>query len=134
MQGDAPPGVHMHFTIYPVNSTSANSPPLGRNLPKNAADAALDSQESTEEEKTEFDDWILKKWRQKDERMNQFYKNGDFVEGDTKAQSSRSIAGKEEFKRYVEIPLELKTWNEFLDLFLYGGPIILLYLIYKCFR
>lgn len=131
MQGNSPPHIHMHFTILDVNkkdsdSTTSNAP-LGV-LPKDANSAALDSQESSPEEKKEFDDWLLKRWRQKDAMMNQFYKNGDFIDGEYKNYQ----AGNK--KRFVEIPLELKYTKDFFDMFLWGGPILLLYLIYKLFR
>jgi hypothetical protein len=134
MQGNSPPFVHMHFTILSVkdhSDSSSVSPPLGK-LPKNAASAAQDAEESTPEEKKVFDDWILKVWRQKDERMNQFYKNGDFVEGEHKSKTKQ--AGKEDFSRFVEIPLELKGIKDFADMFLWGAPILVLYLLYKLIR
>ena len=125
MQGNSPPAIHMHFTVYSIDPKAANAPPLGT-LPDNAEAAALDSPESSPEQRKIFDDWLLKRWREKDERMNQFYKDGDFVQG--------TYAGKAETRRYVEIPVELKSLMEFVDLFLWGGPIALLYLLYKLFR
>lgn len=131
MQGNSPPYVHMHFTILSVKSNSDSSsisPPLGE-LPKNAASAAQDAQESTEEERKAFDDWLLKRWRQKDEQMNRFYKDGDFVEGE---HNHGQASGKS--KRFVEIPLKLKGPKDFADMFLWGAPIFVLYLIYKLIR
>jgi hypothetical protein len=139
MQGVAPPGVHIHFTVLSVNSSSSSasaSPPLGKNLPENAAAAALDSQESTSEEQKEFHEWLLMRWRRKDERMNQFYRNGDFVEGATKNNtlSTGASESKDDFKRFVEIPVELKSGYEFLDMILYGIPIMASYTLYRLFH
>lgn len=128
MQGNSPPYVHMHFTILSVKSHSDSSsvgPPLGK-LPKNAASAAQDAEESSPEEKKAFDDWLLKRWRQKDEQMNQFYKVGDFVGGEHKKGQVSN--------RYVEIPLELKKLKDFGDMFLWGVPILVIYLLYKLIR
>ncbi|UZJ52037.1 hypothetical protein CBS101457_001357 [Exobasidium rhododendri] len=131
MQGVAPPGVHIHFSILSINNPNSDaSPPLGQNLPESAAAAALDSQDSSEEEKTKFHNWLLRRWRQKDERLNQFYKNGDFVEGDTK-QADHTSSNSEGFRRFVEIPVQLKSHVEFLDVLLYGAPIIIPYFIYR---
>jgi lysocardiolipin and lysophospholipid acyltransferase len=131
MQGNSPPYVHMHFSILSVKShsdSSSVSPPLGK-LPKAAASAAQDSEESTPEEKKAFDDWLLKRWRQKDEQMNRFYEVGDFVEGE----HQRGQATKRS-NRYVEIPLELRTLKDFVDMFLWGAPVFVIYLLYKLIR
>lgn len=133
MQGDSPPAVHIHFTILSLDpdakSSSSISPPIGK-LPMNAAAASLSSEESSAEEKKIFDDWLLKRWRQKDEQMSRFYKEGDFVGGTYK----ETVDANKRSKVFVEVPVELRSVREYIDMFLWGIPFLACYGIYRLIR
>ncbi|CAO1618018.1 unnamed protein product [Sympodiomycopsis kandeliae] len=139
MQGVPPPSVHLSFTIRNFSTTTsdandASTAPLG---------ALTKSQlEATESEKQVFDEWLLKRWREKDELMNEFYKNGDFVH--SQFASNKKLAGayyrqrdtgvKEEAEvtpYYVCIPVRLTSLVHWGDVFGWGIPVILGALLYK---
>jgi 1-acyl-sn-glycerol-3-phosphate acyltransferase len=135
MQGVAPPAVHIHFTILSVNKSNANRPPVGK-LPESGAQAA--SQESTEEEKKVFADWLLNRWRQKDEALSRFYVQGDFMEGTYlsrrgKGEEARSGEVKGEVP-FVEIPVRLRSPLEFGHTIFWGLLLPLLWGLYKLYR
>lgn len=91
MQGVPPPSVHVSITIRNIK---AGPPPL--NLEHAAKDAgnmpvgdigSFDREichldlNAGELEKRAFDAWLLARWREKDDLMDGFYRNGDFVSG-----------------------------------------------------
>lgn len=136
MQGVGPPAVHMHFTVLSLQPSAANAPPLGT-LPATAALAAKD--ESTPEEHAAFDSWLLNRWRQKDEQMSRFYRDGDFLGGAWHAEHAKSKAGPafngpEEMPAsektaapvpYIEIPVRLinttELWHLFWGFYVFAG-------------
>lgn len=67
--------------------------------------------------------------------MDQFYSNGDFVQGSYQTRNKKgSIEEKRREKErlsFVEIPVELKSFREFGDVFCWGAPIWVGVLAYK---
>ncbi|PWN90411.1 acyltransferase-domain-containing protein [Acaromyces ingoldii] len=136
MQGVPPPAVHIHFTILPSRSTDPQdkiSPPLGK-LPTDAAEASR--QESSQEEKTRFEAWLLNRWRNKDDLMDRFYRDGDFVGGQYGRYKAMDDEGKRQpdDRQYVEVPVELKSIREFGDIICWAAPVWAGLLVYKAIQ
>ncbi|PWN36298.1 uncharacterized protein FA14DRAFT_53918 [Meira miltonrushii] len=134
MQGVAPPAVHVHFTIYSLDQSSPNAPPIGK-LSESAAKAA--EQDSTQEEKDAFSDWLLQRWREKDAMLTRFYKDGDFISGQylsKRGQLPKKADGKSDDIPFVEIPVKLRNFFEFGDTIAWGVSIVLIWATYKIIR
>lgn len=140
MQGVPPPAVHIHFTVLPARATDPQdhtSPPLGK-LPTSAAEAS--KQESSPEEKAQFEAWLLKRWRDKDDLMDRFYRDGDFVGGQYGSAPSSfnktQDAGKQPKgdRRYVEVPVHLRSVREFGDIICWGAPLWTGFFVYKAIQ
>ncbi|SPO31586.1 related to CST26 - protein required for incorporation of stearic acid into phosphatidylinositol [Ustilago trichophora] len=128
MQGVPPPAIHIHLTmtritdpvagdtssnalnVVNIPSASEDAPPLGANV-KPA--------ESSEEERTQFETWLRKRWTEKDGLMHRFYEDGDFVNGDfaKMVKDGKKVDPKEASKggKFVVLPAELRSLREIGD-------------------
>lgn len=145
MQGVPPPAIHVHFTLtritQPVQGdTSANAasvaqvssaqvdvPPLGANV-KPA--------ESSEDERTAFEQWLRNRWTEKDGQMHRFYTDGDFVGGEfTKlVKQGEEVDPKQPQGEFVVLPAELRSLREIGDAMCWGIPLIVLWNAWKAYR
>ena len=96
-----PPTVHMHLRMYNVKvdvpiGTQAVDERASR---EETTSAAINS---TAEEKKEFDDWLLQRWREKDDMLDNFVNTGSLVSG----------------RRYIDVPIQLRTTRELCTLLL----------------
>lgn len=94
--GQAPPIVHIHFEKIELEKV-----PIG-------------SYELQEEEKTIFQEWMINKWREKDELMNGFYARGEFIDWKNKEDCHNiervevdMVTSLLDYVRLVSIPLIL---------------------------
>lgn len=134
MQGVAPPAVHIHFTIYSLDQSSPNAPPIGT-LPESGVKAA--EQDSTQAEKDAFSDWLLQRWREKDVRLTKFYKDGDFINGQylsKRGQLPKKAEGQSTDIPFIEVPVRLRNLFEFGDTLAWGISIPLIWATYKIIR
>lgn len=69
-----PPSVHLHIRKFPLASI-----PIGIIDPKLSSDPEALFDSATKEEKEIFDLWVRERWIEKDQLMEDFYKNGKFV-------------------------------------------------------
>lgn len=97
----APPSIHVHIRQYSV----AKDVPLG----------VLDGSDGTPEEKQAFDEWLRKRWEEKDQLMLDFAENGSFMGG-----------GKSKKGEKVVLPVQLRHWWEYLECFSFFLPILTL--------
>lgn len=157
MQGVPPPSVHISITLRRISPSSPTadvdnaakesaSMPIGdiSSLSKDASPRDLDPSEA---ERQIFDAWLLARWREKDELLDQFYKDGDFVGG--AFVRNKNEAGEyyrpakddtvgggdgiktESHKKYVSIPVALRSPLEVLDVYAYGFPLIVGWLVWR---
>ncbi|KAK0543930.1 hypothetical protein OC845_005871 [Tilletia horrida] len=160
MDGVAPQSVHMHIIISRVSSfhtSGSDSPPLGK-LPRSARDSP--SQLPTEGEKREFDSWLLKRWRRKDELLDRFYRDGDFVGGayahseaageyrrpavqlesapngkaPAKVDKKEAAVDIEGSNKWVELPIEMQSPLAIGDVFCWFAPVFAIYFLVKLIR
>lgn len=112
MIGQAPPKIYIHLESIPIETV-----PLGIIKPGSSArDLELSLLES---ERELFQNWILEKWREKDQLMEDFYKNGEFV--DT---SNEGKGGEKKVERGGRIEFDIKIRRE--DYFrLISTPLVL---------
>jgi len=163
MDGVAPPNVHIHLTISRISSfvgsSASDSPPLGK-LPHSAK--ASPELLPTDEEKAAFEAWLLRRWRKKDDLLDRFYADGDFVGGAfartaaageyrrpsapqlesapngaapakaAKKDSASPTATKE--AKWVELPTELQSPLELGHVFCWFAPVIAIWLGWKAVR
>lgn len=98
-----PPIVHMHLRAYSVK----HDVPIGQNSlsPKEApADPATSAAIVTSvAEKKAFDDWLLARWREKDDMLEHFVDTGRLTNND-----------------YIDIPIQLRSATEMLQLCISG--------------
>lgn len=78
-------------------------------------------------EQKEFEDWIYKRWEEKDQLLEQFNETGRFPPFEPGAPSNRkgpeaSTTGNEE---YIETKIKLGHWTEFGNLFIVLLPVAL---------
>ncbi|CEH12879.1 Lysophosphatidic acid acyltransferase LPAAT and related acyltransferases [Ceraceosorus bombacis] len=128
MQGVSPPYVHLHLRV-----SDAQSVPLGVVTPiKNSSGETTGVQDAMDEEKAAFDVWLREdRWRKKDDLMDRFYRDGDFVGGrhkrERQATGVDNSTGKEIYvakdSSYVEIPVHLRGLREIGDLFCWFTPV-----------
>ena len=86
-----PPLVHMHLRSFARYET-----PIGM---QSLASSALQSPDSTEAEKKVFDEWLLNRWRMKDDQLENFVTSGKLSDGP-----------------YVDIPVRLRSPLEVMSL------------------
>lgn len=132
MQGVSPPAVHIHFTVLSLTPGSANAPPIGM-LPDSGAQAA--AQESTQDEKDAFNQWLVNRWRQKDEMLTRFYRDGDFLGGAYLARRGKrgTVQGEQQVP-FIEIPVKLRHFWEFGHTVAWLAVVPLGWLLYKAVR
>ena len=92
-RGAPPPMIHMHLKSYNVKYQV----PIGRDTLSHSSTTGSDA---TPEEKKEFDDWLLQRWREKDDRLDLFLKTERLSEG----------------KQFVDIPVQLRSPMELAGL------------------
>lgn len=97
--GVSPSRIHLHCDLVPLSraqepltSSVDECPPL---LPPAPTDGVA---EMNVKEKDAFAAWLLRRWEKKDALLNQYYRDGDFVHG-------QSVPGRSEEPRGVEPPL-----------------------------
>ncbi|CAO1616556.1 unnamed protein product [Jaminaea pallidilutea] len=149
MQGVPPPSVHISITIRSVESSSPDlgpeeaaqqtaSVPIG-DMKRVAQTSSPEDIEATEDEKKAFDAWTLARWREKDDLLSQFYRDGDFVGG--AFVRNKEVAGEyyresedettgggpgvktENEAEYVTVPIALRSPIEVADVFAWGFPL-----------
>lgn len=147
MQGVPPPAIHIHLTLTRItkpvqNDTSINPisvaqvvtantdvPPLGENSKP---------EESSEEEKKEFEEWLRRRWTEKDGLMHNFYQDRDFVKGEyaKKVKEAREEKGGERGGggRYVILPAELRSLREVGDAACWGIPFVVGWNVRKLYK
>ncbi|KAJ1301422.1 hypothetical protein OPQ81_008682 [Rhizoctonia solani] len=125
MQGVPPPRVHVHLRLYDV----ARDVPIG--LPRGA-------EEANETERAAFDQWLLARWKEKDDLMEQQLTEGRFRGPSEKpVASSVAISGGKETNEWdeeracdkvgsgaVEWPVRLNSKAEILDAFCWFMPFV----------
>ncbi|KAG8880142.1 hypothetical protein FRB98_005314 [Tulasnella sp. 332] len=84
-QNIPPPAVHLHLRLYEVE----RDVPIGAVSPQGQGQAKVDA---TEPEKAIFDKWLTDRWREKDDLMDGFYKDGKFMSVDDKPKHSSAEA------------------------------------------
>lgn len=90
--GIPPPAIHIHLHSYAVKYDL----PIGKS---SLSDSLTTGSETSESERKEFDDWLLARWREKDERMQLFLDEGRLSKG-----------------KYVDIPLTFGSGWEAAEL------------------
>lgn len=114
MQGVPPPFVHIHLSILdasklPVGALSRSS--------GGATGSTAGPGDATEEEKVVFDEWVRNRWRQKDDLLDRFYADGDFVGGAHARAVAAGTSASGQSNEFAEIPVRLRSNWEFLGLF-----------------
>lgn len=145
MQGVPPPAIHIHLTLTRItgaveNDTCSNPislaqvstantdvPPLG----KNERPA-----ESGGEERNQFEEWLRRRWTEKDLQMHNFYKDGDFVGGQfaNKVKEAREEKACASGQRYVVLPAELRSLSEVGDAACWGIPFLVGWNLSKLYK
>jgi len=106
-RGAPPPLIHMHLKSYNVKYDV----PIGRESLSHSSTTGADA---TDAEKKEFDAWLLQRWRDKDDRLDNFLKTERLSEG----------------KQFVDIPVQLRSPWELVGMLttvifgLYVGKVI----------
>lgn len=77
----------------PLTSSLTECPPL-KPLSQSSND------DSDPAEKQAFEDWLIRRWQRKDELMSRYFRDGDFVNGDS---STRTRSG--QGVKYLQFPL-----------------------------
>jgi hypothetical protein len=95
------PRIHMHLRKWPLAQV-----PIG-NVREGATPQEMDA-EVTEEERRTFEEWVRKRWVEKDQLLSdQFYRNGEFDQG---KQGCRRVQVKmrgADWATLVSVPLAL---------------------------
>lgn len=166
MQGVAPPAVHISITLRNISAkgTAADGSTMpignitaGTPKPASTSDAAVAGEaekareedteitdEANDEERDIFEAWLLERWREKDRLMDDFYENGDFLQG--RFSGDRSVAGgyyrepkKLDAKRgqeggkkyYLTVKTRVKTLAHIGDCLGWFIPVILGWMLWK---
>ncbi|KIY45351.1 hypothetical protein FISHEDRAFT_49261 [Fistulina hepatica ATCC 64428] len=108
--GVQPPTVHLHLRLFdvrsvPIGDMSASNPAATPSLDKSAVEVDIPVQE-----KEAFDEWLRILWKNKDESIERFHKDGSFVNGP---------------KPDALIPLKLKHRRNYFDAFCFFLPAML---------
>lgn len=97
-RGAAPPIIHMHLRSYSVRYDV----PIGAlSTSESRADVRAQG-DATDAEKKGFEEWTLKRWREKDNRLDVFLQEETLAKG----------------KKFVDIPVRLRSPQELLALLL----------------
>ncbi|KAG8955404.1 hypothetical protein FRC04_008755 [Tulasnella sp. 424] len=119
-----PPELHIHMRMYQV----------ARDIPIGDAGSAKDGNvgrgaEAKPEETKVFEEWLIRRWREKDDLLETFYRTGRFFSGGEKP--VESTAGGEKGKMAggdaVEIPLEVRSGWDYLQAYCWFLPWIVWY-------
>ncbi|KDN37273.1 acyltransferase-domain-containing protein [Tilletiaria anomala UBC 951] len=126
VQGVPPPAVHMNCIISKVPSRAdplardaqaMRVPPVGA-LPPSSEASGADAYQPSEAEREAFDLWLRKRYQLKDQLMDRFYQDGDFVRGAYKMQQ-RQGAGQAKSPdlatQYVELPTRLRNVGDLIQ-------------------
>ncbi|GAA5977858.1 hypothetical protein JCM5350_006199 [Sporobolomyces pararoseus] len=70
-----PPEIHFHLRHFQINEI-----PLGDLSKLSKGDHQEEGDDGTELERKEFDEWLLKRWQEKDDLLKRFNETGSFVE------------------------------------------------------
>lgn len=89
-RGVPPPVIHMHLRSDSVK----HNIPIGR---ESLTQSRTTGAEATEQEKKEFEEWLLTRYRQKDEQMELFHSQGKLSHGE-----------------FIDIPVRLRNTKELL--------------------
>lgn len=160
MQGVPPPSVHISITLRRISSSDPDADattmakeggqmPIG-DISKLSQDASPRDLDPSEAERQMFDSWLLTRWREKDDLMDRFYKDGDFVGGAFvrnkkeageyyRESEDDAVGGGEGIKtekgrQYVCIPIALRSPLEIPQVYAYGLPLIAVWLAYLWLR
>jgi hypothetical protein len=107
-QGIPPPKIHIHLRVFKQSEI-----PFGEVSSK---DCVKRGGEATTEEAAAFEDWLRKRWTEKDQLMERFYSTGSF--------SGRSLGGGVNETDPVEIPIRLRSPWEAVNAFAFFAPIL----------
>lgn len=104
------PALHIHYSLIPISSI-----PIGELLPNGIGKSRSTlyttteksiEREPSEEEKKVFGDWLLSRWRLKDELLEHFYQTGSFSGASGVSSSSATL------------PVQLSSQADYANLFL----------------
>jgi lysocardiolipin and lysophospholipid acyltransferase len=73
-----------------------------------------------------FDKWLLNRWREKDELIEQYLETGRFPADDANNSSANGSVKPATTRGYIEVPIAAKTPLEYLQLFIPLGAVYLL--------
>ncbi|KAG8903315.1 hypothetical protein FRB99_003447 [Tulasnella sp. 403] len=125
-QGVPPPELHVHLRLYQVR----HDVPIG-NVGEAGDGNVGRGAEANEEERKAFDEWLTRRWREKDALLETFYRDGRFWSGKAKpVESSATTNGDSHImggSDAVEIPLEVRTWQDIPHAFGFFAPGIAYY-------
>lgn len=105
-QGRRPKSVNMHWRRFAI-----------KDIPVNDPDA--------------FDKWLLDRWREKDEMLEQYLQTGRFPADDGEDESPNGATKSIKGAGYIEAPIRAKYPFEFLQIYI---PIGLVWLILRLIR
>jgi len=79
---------------------------------------------------TKFDEWLLERWREKDQLLEGYLQTGSFPanDGEDEAPNGAISSKGVESKDYIETEIRAKHWFEFLRIYV---PMTALYLIIR---
>lgn len=100
-----PPSVHLHIRRFPLESI-----PIGIIDPKLTSDPEALFDSATTEEKEIFDLWVRERWIEKDQLMEDFYKNGKFI-------------GEEKDTKRLIVKCELNGLDDWVSCYYYFGSL-----------
>jgi lysocardiolipin and lysophospholipid acyltransferase len=115
-----PPIVHVHIRRYPLSEVPIGFFPAVLPRVEPAATTFVEpssvvpvltadelDKSATQEDRNKFDEWLRTRWQEKDELLEQFYKEGKFGTGD---QMKVGLG-------VIEIPLKLRGIDDYLEIF-----------------
>ncbi|KIO31945.1 hypothetical protein M407DRAFT_241659 [Tulasnella calospora MUT 4182] len=123
-----PPELHIHMRMYQV----------ARDVPIGDVGHAKDGNvgrgaEASEEEKKVFEEWLIRRWREKDDLLEAFYRTGRFFSGNenpvesTAGEVEGEGKGKMKGVDAVEIPLEVRSGMDILQAYCWFLPWVVWY-------
>lgn len=91
-----PPEIHFHFRSFKLNEIPLGDLSFEPSGNERQVTGQLGMGDGTEEERRRFDEWLLERWREKDDLLRKFNETGSFVEEPHPSRSRRSHEGREE--------------------------------------
>lgn len=146
MQGVPPPAIHIHLTMTRITEpvagdTSSNAPSVANIVSANQdtppLGANVEPAESSEEERKAFEEWLRKRWTEKDNQMHRFYTDGDFVGGEFAklVKDGKKVNPKEASQgKFLALPAELRSLKEIGDAACWGIPFIIGWNVRKVYK